>query len=265
MGRRRTAQRRHDVRSAACALKCVNALNALNALIVTKNHPQQLPPFDIYSDFTMDHLSIHPIEAGPVATYGYLITDTKHGVAAVIDAPLGSADYFLEAAKAASTPIQAIVLTHAHFDHIGDVAALKRATNAPVYLHPDDEYRMAEPNKHISFALPFTIEGAAVEHHLHHGDQYSCGDWTFEIRHTPGHTEGGVCFVDHAHGIAFVGDTLFAGSIGRTDLAGGDTATLLASIRTQLYTLPDDMTILPGHGSSSTIGAERRSNPFVAG
>ncbi len=211
----------------------------------------------------MDYLKLFPIEAGPVATFGYLIMDTHHNVAAVIDVPLESADFFLETAEQHGTPIQAIWLTHSHFDHIGDATKLKRATNAPVYIHPADEYRLDEPKKHISFPLPFALEGVKADKYFQHGDNIFCGDWQFEIRLTPGHTEGGVCLIDMAHNLAFVGDTLFAGSVGRTDLEGGDMPTLLHSIKTQLFTLPDEMLVLPGHGTKTTIGTERRTNPFL--
>ncbi len=214
-------------------------------------------------------LSVYPVEAGPVATFGYMITDTAKGVAAVIDVPLESADYFMEIAEQEQVRIESIFLTHSHWDHTGDVAALLRLCaeknlDAPkVYIHPDDEYRMGKPNDYTSVPLPFTLEPCKADGFMRHGDIISCGGWHCEVRHTPGHTEGGVCFIDHAQKIAFVGDTLFAGSIGRTDLPGGDTETLLNAIRTQLFTLDDAFIALPGHGNHTTIGVERRSNPFL--
>jgi glyoxylase-like metal-dependent hydrolase (beta-lactamase superfamily II) len=211
----------------------------------------------------MANLFIFPIESGPVATFGYLVADTAAGVGAVIDVPLGSAEFFLETAKDERLTIQAIWLTHSHWDHTADAPALKRATGAPVFVHQTDEYRMKEPNKYIGFPIGVEFEAMNADGYFTHGGQISCGAWSFEVRHTPGHTEGGVCFIDHARKIAFVGDTLFAGSVGRTDLVGGDTQTLLRSIQEQLLTLPDDFTVLPGHGTYTSIGAERRSNPFL--
>jgi glyoxylase-like metal-dependent hydrolase (beta-lactamase superfamily II) len=208
-------------------------------------------------------LKIFPIESGPVATFGYMISDADSGLAAVIDVPLGSADFFLENAKQENVRIAHIVLTHSHWDHTGDVAALQRATQAPVAVHPDDEYRLGEPNKFTSVSLPFTLEPCKADSYLRGGDVFRLGAWELEVRHTPGHTEGGICLIDHARNLAFVGDTLFAGSIGRTDLPGGDTATLLHAIRTQLFTLHDDTIVLPGHGERTRIGVEKRTNPFL--
>ncbi|MCS6809100.1 MAG: MBL fold metallo-hydrolase [Bacteroidota bacterium] len=206
---------------------------------------------------------IFPIEAGPAATFGYMVTDAEQGVAAVIDTPLGSTDYFLSHAQQENVRIVHIILTHSHWDHTGDAAQLQRATQAKIAIHPDDEYRILNPNAHTSFPLPFQLEACKADMYLHAGDTLAVGSWLFEIRHTPGHTEGGICLIDHKRKLAFVGDTLFAGSIGRTDLPGGDTAALLHSIRTQLLTLDDDTVVLPGHGSRTTIGTERRSNPFL--
>lgn len=208
-------------------------------------------------------LAVYPVEAGPVATFGYMVTDTVQGVAAVIDVPLESAEYFIEVAEQENVRIESIFLTHSHWDHTGDVAKLQRATGAKIYIHPDDEYRLGKPNEYTSIPLPFTIEPCAADGFMRHGDIISCGGWHFEVRHTPGHTEGGVCFIDQAQKIAFVGDTLFAGSIGRTDLPGGDMNALLEAIRTQLFTLDDSIIALPGHGSHTTIGVEKRSNPFL--
>lgn len=209
-------------------------------------------------------LKIFPIESGPVATYGYMISDAEAGVAAVIDVPLESAEHFLEAAKQENVRITHILLTHSHWDHTGDAAKLQRASGAHIYVHPDDEYRMGEPNKYTGFPLPFTLEACTADGgYLRGGDTLSVGAWVLEVRHTPGHTEGGICFIDHARKLAFVGDTLFAGSIGRTDLPGGDHETLLNAIRTELFPLDDDFIVFPGHGERTRIGVERRTNPFL--
>jgi glyoxylase-like metal-dependent hydrolase (beta-lactamase superfamily II) len=208
-------------------------------------------------------LKIFPIEAGPVATWGYLLTDGAAGCAVVIDAPMGCKDFFLRSAAAEGCKITDILLTHSHWDHTGDAAALQRATGAPVWVHADDDYRLREPNKYTGFPLPFQIEASPADRFLTPGETYRCGDWELAIVHTPGHTEGGVCFIEKRRKLAFVGDTLFAGSVGRTDLPGGDTATLLRSIRERLFTLDDDCVVLPGHGERTRIGVERRANPFL--
>ncbi len=210
------------------------------------------------------HLAIIPVEAGPVATVGYLVLDTQAAKAAVVDVPHGSAHIFMQLAGEHGVEIAAIWLTHSHWDHTADAAEIVRQTNAEVFIHRADEYRLFDPMKHSIWPLPFSIEPVLATGYFHDGDIITMGDWTFEILHTPGHTEGGVCLVDKKHSIALVGDTLFAGSIGRTDLPGGDTNTLLQSINNSLLTLDDDINILPGHGPASTIGTERKHNPFLA-
>ena len=209
-------------------------------------------------------MRVFGFEAGPVATYGYLVVDeeTKSGV--IIDAPLQSAaEIEAKAAEMGITP-GALILTHTHWDHTGDAAALKRLfPEILVYVHPDDEYRLTEPMKHTVWNLPFTIEGMKSDRHLHHGDTVALGGICLEVIHTPGHTEGGICLYDRDHKILFAGDTLFAGSVGRTDLPGGIWETLLGSISEHLFTLPDDVHVFPGHGPATTIGEEKRSNPFV--
>jgi hydroxyacylglutathione hydrolase len=208
-------------------------------------------------------VKIFPFESGPVSTYGYMLTDAESGLALVIDVPVGSLNVFVKTLHDENVRLERILLTHSHWDHTGDAAALQRATGARIAVHLADEYRMSEPNNHTGFPLPFMLEACAADDYLLHGDVLTCGAWALEVRHTPGHTEGGVCFLDHTRKLAFVGDTLFAGSIGRTDFPGGDSETLLHSIRTELFTLDDTFVVLPGHGDRTTIGTERRSNPFV--
>ncbi len=206
---------------------------------------------------------IFSFEAGPVATFGYIAADMVTRQAVVIDSPLDSLHDMLSVIQENSLLVQAILLTHSHWDHTGNAHALKQATQAPIYCHPFDAYRLVEPMKHTMFRLPFIIEPSPLDQELHHGYRIACGVWNFDVRHTPGHTEGGVCFIDHTQNIAFVGDTLFAGSIGRTDLPGGNTQQLLASIHRELMPLPDTMQFFAGHGDSSTIGYERAHNPFL--
>ena len=208
-------------------------------------------------------LAVIPVESGPVATVGYLVLDKNAGKAVVVDVPQGSADTFIALAEEHGVAIEAVWLTHSHWDHMADAAGLVQRTKAGVFIHRDDEYRLFDPMKHSIWPLPFSIEPVLATGYFHDGDTISVGEWSFEVLHTPGHTEGGVCIVDKKHNIALVGDTLFAGSVGRTDLPGGDMNTLLQSISDRLMTLGDDMAILPGHGPASTIGTERKHNPFV--
>lgn len=209
-------------------------------------------------------LNIHSFEAGPVATYAYLVVDTETKDAVIVDAPLESAEAIVRAAEAESVVPAALILTHTHWDHTGDAAALKeRYPGMLVYVHPNDEYRMLAPMQHTIWKLPFTIAPAAPDRYVHDGDVVEHGTLRFQVIHTPGHTEGGICLYDAANGLLFAGDTLFAGSVGRTDLPGGDWDTLARSIHDRLLVLPDDVRVYPGHGPATTIGEERASNPFV--
>lgn len=207
---------------------------------------------------------IEVFETGPVATNGYLLVDEESNSGLIIDAPIDSAEPIAEAATRAGITPGALVLTHSHWDHTGDVAELKRRyPDMLVYVHPDDEYRLVDPMKHLVWSLPFTIEGASADRRLHHNDSFEIGGLCFRVIHTPGHTEGGICLYEPDRKIIFVGDTLFAGSVGRTDLPGGDWSTLLESITSRLLPLPDDVSAYPGHGPETTIGIERRTNPFL--
>lgn len=140
--------------------------------------------------------------------------------------------------------VRFIVITHGHFDHTGGAAELKKITSAPVLIH----------------ALDASGLGFAPDGHLAEGMQITLGDYTISVIHTPGHSPGGVCL--HAPGAVFTGDTLFAGSIGRTDFPGGDHRLLLEGVRKKIFPLGDDLRVYPGHGPSSSIGAERIRNPF---
>jgi hydroxyacylglutathione hydrolase len=197
---------------------------------------------------------------GAFAENCYLIGDAATGDAAVVD-PGEEVELFRRRARTEGWTIRAIWLTHAHVDHVAGVAALKAATGAPVFLHPADRPLYdGVPAQAALFGLdvapPPPPDGALAD-----GLSLSLGGFAFRVVHTPGHSPGGVSLV--GHGLAFVGDTLFAGSIGRTDLPGGDLEALLRSVHERLFTLPDETVVHAGHGPATTIGAEKRDNPFV--
>lgn len=169
---------------------------------------------------------------------------------------------FLAEAARRDRRITAIWLTHAHLDHIAGVSAVHRATGAPIHLHPADRPLYdGLPEQGRWFGLELDPPPPA-DVMLHHGQRLAVGDIPFEVRHLPGHSPGHVCFI--GGGIVLGGDVLFEGSIGRTDLPGGDLEALLSGIRRELLVLPDATIVYPGHGPITTIGRERAGNPFLA-
>jgi hydroxyacylglutathione hydrolase len=185
--------------------------------------------------------------------------------AAVID-PGGDLALVRDAVRRHGVTLKQILLTHAHIDHAGGTAALAREFGVPIVgPHPADQFWIdALAQQGRMFGLP-AAETFAPTRWLHDGDEIEVGHCRLAVRHCPGHTPGHVVFHDAPSHRAFVGDVLFAGSIGRTDLPGGDHATLIASITQRLWPMGDDTVFIPGHGPESSFGRERRTNPFVGG
>ncbi len=210
----------------------------------------------------MSELEVVAIPNGQFVENCYLVADPATRKAVIIDPGEESARFLAELGRRGWS-LQAIWLTHAHIDHIMGVGAVHAATGAPIGLHPLD--------RPLYDALPAygTWVGMRLERppapqmELHAGQRLSIGPFQFEVRFTPGHSPGSVSFV--GHGMIFGGDVLFNGSVGRTDLPGGDSATLLSSIQSEFLTLPDTTVVHSGHGPDTTIGIERLTNPFLTG
>lgn len=159
---------------------------------------------------------------------------------------------------------EVVVLTHAHLDHIAGLFALRaRFPHTPIWIHRAEEQWLTDPMLNLSAGAGLEITAPHPDRLLEHGETLTLVAQPWKVLHTPGHSPGGITLVHEPSRTAIVGDTLFAGSIGRHDFPGSDYATLAHSIRRCLYTLPDDTTALPGHGPSTTIGHEKRTNPFV--
>jgi glyoxylase-like metal-dependent hydrolase (beta-lactamase superfamily II) len=207
------------------------------------------------------HATVIPVT--PFQQNCTLLRCEQSGAAAVID-PGGDLDVILETAELEQARITKILLTHAHIDHAGGSAELAARLGIPIEgPHRDDKFWIdGLPQQSSQFGLPHAAS-FTPDRWLEGGDTVTVGDATLEVRHCPGHTPGHVIFYSAELRLALVGDVLFRGSIGRTDFPRGDHATLLRSIREQLWTLGDDVTFIPGHGPLSTFGEERRSNPFV--
>jgi len=192
----------------------------------------------------------------------YLVIDEAAGECAVID-PGEDSGVIRRAITAAGVRPTAIWLTHAHLDHVLGVPEVAGVSGAPVYLHPADRPLYdAVPQQAAWFGLR-APSLPAPDRALAHGDVVGVGELRFAVRHTPGHSPGSVCLV--GQGVVFGGDVLFAGSIGRTDLPGGDFDALIGSIERELLVLPDATVVHSGHGPDTTIGHERRTNPFLTG
>lgn len=198
---------------------------------------------------------------GPFATNCYILGSESSREGMIID-PGDEAREILKSVEDLGLDIKVIVLTHGHLDHIGALKEVAEATGAEVAIHRSD----AEPlqgqyhSLGAMFGLAYPVP-SPPERLLEEGDTLDIGELRFSVLYTPGHTPGGICLL--GEGVVFTGDTLFNSGIGRTDLPGGSYTELMNSIHDKLLALPDDTVVYPGHGPGSTIGAERRSNPFL--
>ncbi len=210
----------------------------------------------------MSDLEVVALPNGQMSQNCYLVADRRTREAAIID-PGEEPDMFLAELDTRAWSLKAIWLTHAHVDHIIGVGAVKRATAAPIHLHPLDR-RIYDALPQFGAWLGKELEvPPPPDEVLTGGGSVAVGGFEFEVRHTPGHSPGSVSFV--GHGMVFGGDVLFSGSVGRTDLPGGDYATLMSTIQSKFLSLPDSTVVHSGHGPDTTIGVERLTNPFITG
>jgi glyoxylase-like metal-dependent hydrolase (beta-lactamase superfamily II) len=207
-------------------------------------------------------VKIQGFTIGPLETNAYLVVDEGSRQALLIDPGIESEDIY-QVIEKEGFEICAIVNTHGHFDHVCGNEFFKAKTGAPVLIHQEDVALMRQAAQQ---ALTFGFQVPTPpppDRLLTEGDEVVVGENRMLVLHTPGHTPGGICL--YGGGLAIVGDTLFAGSIGRTDLVGGSIEILLASIRSKILSLPNETAVYPGHGPPTTIGEERIHNPFLTG
>ena len=210
-------------------------------------------------------IKVYVAVLGPVGTNCYILINEESGEAAIVDAA-DNADRLLDAVEKKGAKLTKLLLTHAHWDHIGAVNDMIDMTSElPVYIGVNDVPLMENPSQNCSSWLadhPDTVSRDKVIT-LNDGDELEVLGENVKVIEVPGHTAGGVCYYFIDSGILFCGDTVFQGSIGRSDLPSGDEATLISSIKEKLLILPDDTKVYPGHGMGTTIGEEKRSNYYL--
>jgi len=206
-------------------------------------------------------MMIRSLEVGAIGANCYLVWCKETGEGVVID-PGDNAERIVQIIKDEKISVKHIINTHGHIDHIGANGGVKEATGASILIHELDAPTLLDAEDNLSEWMGLNVTGPPADQALRNGDRISVGK-TVElvVIHTPGHTKGGICL--KCGDIIFTGDTLFAGSVGRSDFPGGSARQLIDSIHERLLCFPDDTTIYPGHGPYSTIGYERENNPFL--
>jgi hydroxyacylglutathione hydrolase len=205
-------------------------------------------------------LKVVRIPAGIYAANCYLVYSESNKEGIIID-PGGDADDIIAEIKNLGLDIKYIILTHGHGDHIAGVREIKEYTNAPVAIHKDDEHLLKNGKDNLSSIMAMGTVELTADILLDDGDEISFGDLNAKILHTPGHTPGGISI--KIENSIFTGDTLFAGSVGRTDFEGGSFENIINSIKNKILEYPEDTVVYPGHGPSSTIKTEKATNPFL--
>lgn len=205
-------------------------------------------------------MKIIQLEVGYLGTNCYIVYDENTLQAAIID-PGGSADKILKIVEQENLAVEMIINTHGHADHISGNSEIKKATGAPILIHKDDAVMITNAHSNLSVYVGNGMESEPADRLLSDGDNIKLGSILFTVVHTPGHTPGGICLI--ANNEVFCGDTIFYESIGRTDFPGGSYRQLIQSIKDKLMTLNDEVNLYPGHGPATTVGWERRRNPFI--
>lgn len=191
----------------------------------------------------------------------YILGDEETKEAVVID-PGGDEEDILEALQNAQLHLKYIIDTHGHFDHVDANQPLKEKTGAQIAIHEADAAMLSQPSAEAMFFTGNRLRSSQADILLKEGDILSFGPFRLKVLHTPGHTPGGISLVMEGHPYVYVGDLLFAGSIGRTDFPGGSFDKLVQAVRTKIFPLGDNYTVYPGHGPVTTVGHERKYNPF---
>lgn len=203
---------------------------------------------------------VQEVVVGPLQVNAYIVGCEKSKAALVID-PGEEGEKILAAVAKLGLTVKQIINTHGHFDHVGANALLIEKTGAPLAIHVSDAPFLPRVKEHAAVYNLQVRTSPPPNQVLHGGETLAVGELTIQVIHTPGHTPGGICL--HIGGHLFSGDTLFADSVGRTDLPGGSHEELVESIRERLFVLPDSTIVHPGHGPDTTIGREKRLNPYV--
>ncbi len=198
---------------------------------------------------------------GPIQANCYIVGEETSGKGVVID-PGDEAERILGRIREHDLTIEVIFNTHGHFDHVGGNKRLKEATGAQIAIHPEDAHYLSKLSESAAVWGMFAENSPPPDMLLEDGQIVEVGGLLFKVLHTPGHTPGSVSLLLESARLVFTGDLIFMGSIGRTDFPGGDYATLINSVRTKIFTLEDDFRILSGHGPVTTVGNEKRYNPF---
>lgn len=206
-------------------------------------------------------MKVEKFVTGIISTNCYLVINEDTKQAVVID-PAACPSYLMSHIKSEGLKIEAILLTHGHFDHIMGIDGFLSEFDVPVYVHEEDADAMEDPvlNQSSTYTSGYTFDKAR---YLRDRQTLELAGYTFQVIHTPGHTKGGCCYYVASEGVLFSGDTLFQNSVGRTDFVNSSTSDLVHSVREKLFLLPDDTMVYPGHMGETKIGHEKKYNPYV--